>query len=155
MPATGTSGGAALGRVEDQPPQQGGSRATALARSRGVMTGDSMTRPSRGRDGSLLGWLLVEDALDDGGLLDGAGADVGGGGVEGGVTESGLDLGGVCASLAQAGSVGVSSARTHCVRSRSCGDSAAVSSGWMFAGDVVPRVAILGAGCEWDHLRVR
>jgi hypothetical protein len=44
--------------------------------------------------------LLVEDALDDGGLFGGPGAEVPGGGFQRAVAEQGLDLGGV--STAQA-----------------------------------------------------
>ncbi len=45
---------------------------------------------------------LLEDAVDDGGLLGVAGAEVAGGGLDGGMAEESLDLGGVGAALAQA-----------------------------------------------------
>lgn len=50
---------------------------------------------------------VVEDALDDGGVLGRSGAEVPGRGVEGSVSEQGLDLGRVGSALAEARGEGV------------------------------------------------
>jgi hypothetical protein len=44
---------------------------------------------------------VIEDPLDDGGVLGWSGAEVPGRGVDGGVAEEGLDLGGVGPALAE------------------------------------------------------
>ena len=53
---------------------------------------------------------MIEDALDDGGVLGWSGAEVPGCGVDGGVSEQGLDLCGVGSALAEARGEGVPAA---------------------------------------------
>lgn len=53
---------------------------------------------------------MIEDPLDDGGVLGRSGAEVPGRGVDGGVAEEGLDLGGVGSALAEARAEGVAAA---------------------------------------------
>lgn len=70
--------------------------------------GPSTIIPSRVHETSTLALkCLVEDAVDDGGLLGCASAEIPSRGVEGGVAEEGLDLSDVSTAFAQSGGVGV------------------------------------------------
>jgi len=73
---------------------------------------------------------VIEDALDHGGVLGCSGAEVPGRSVDGGVSEQGLDLGGVGATLAQPGGIGVAEP----VRAQAA-DSGVVADGEDHLGD--------------------